>query len=89
MNPTTREPLPVEMLASDDQRRLQAALDAPKPITVDDHQRFRESLAQPPPSDEIDEALADPRLDRLPAYRTGSDAARLEALLDSLERGDG
>jgi hypothetical protein len=79
----------LEYLLTDHQRRLNTALDAPRPISVEQHHQFRESLRPSDRFDEIDEALADPRLDRLPAYRRGSEAARLEALLDSLERGEG
>lgn len=55
------DPLPVELLASDDARRLETALAAPRPITVADHQRFRESLTPKPPADPIDELVGELR----------------------------
>lgn len=58
MNP---DPLPVEMLASEDARRLQTALDAPRPITVAEHHRFREGIGTKASVDPIDELVADIR----------------------------
>jgi hypothetical protein len=43
-----RDPLPVEMLISTDERR---------PVTVEEHAAFRQSITPPPPVDPIDDLL--------------------------------
>ena len=66
-------PLPVELLASEDARRLATATEAARPIgadrfefeekriTVESHQAFREHIATPEPADPIDELVAELR----------------------------
>jgi hypothetical protein len=76
----------VDMLIPSDQRRLKTALDATKPITVDDHQRFRESIAPPKPFDAIDEAAADPIHDHAPRRAAGHKVNRVLGILDELEK---
>ena len=59
-----------------------------RPITVDEHQAFLESMK--PPADDIDELdhlAADPRLDRPAQHRSKREVAGVLAILDSLERG--
>ena len=65
---TGRQPLAVEMLVTDDQIResdvaLDVATAAKKPVTVMDHEAFRESITpQPvPPVDSIDELVEELR----------------------------
>ena len=75
------EPLEIERLIRDDQR-----------FTIADHERFRCELAAQQAAqqaDEIDDALADPVLDRAPAYRSSKSTSRLLSILDEIERGDG
>jgi hypothetical protein len=101
----TRELTPLDALLSPDQRRLAVALEPgplPWPQSLQDNiaetaRRIEAQAAQPWPADcgNCRRAMnlapeADPRLDHLPAYRSGSDANRLLAILDELtERGDG
>ena len=74
----TREPLAVELLASDHARRcLDIALDSSRPMPAsasEDHEDFLRNLA------------ADPMIERYGRPRKESQAARTLALLDSLER---
>lgn len=72
----------IDNLLTDDQRRTVS-------VSPQKHQAWRESLAPPAIDDDFDDAFADPQLDHLPAYRSGSDSDRLTAILDSLERGEG
>ncbi len=61
-----------------------------KTVSIDFQDQWKYSISRPCDRfDDIDHAAADPVLDRLPAYRKGSDAYRLTSLLDSLERRDG
>lgn len=55
------EPLPVELLASEDSRRLENSLESSRAVTVEDHLRFRESIIMRPPADPIDELVAELR----------------------------
>jgi hypothetical protein len=106
--PNTRPPLPVEQLLTADERRLRIALGTgeprPWPVTLEENiaetaRRIEAQAAQPAPNNcggcraKLNlEPEADPRLDHLPAYRSGSDANRLLAILDELtetERGEG
>jgi hypothetical protein len=93
MNPTFpnagQDPrLTEKLLTANSQRRK---------LSIDQHDQLRRELlgglVDERDFDDIDHAvddvLADPVLDRLPAYRKGSDADRLTSLLDSLERRDG
>ena len=77
-----RELLPVELLGRDDQRHS---------VSVADHQQWREDLAtsqaaQKAQPDPIDDALADPLVERIARRRKNSEAARTLAILDELER---
>jgi ABC-type molybdate transport system ATPase subunit len=63
-------------------------------FTIGHHEAFRREMlagvCHERDFDEIDElAAADPLLDRLPAYRSGSELDRLNQILDELERGNG
>jgi hypothetical protein len=63
MNSTAREPFPVDLLVSDHARReADDALDmaAKKPVTVEKHQAFRESIIARP-DDDIEELIQDLR----------------------------
>lgn len=75
-----REPLEIERLIRPDQR-----------FTVADHQQWqadlRASQAHPAPADELDDALADPMIERIARRRKNSEAARVLAILDSLKEG--
>jgi hypothetical protein len=74
----SRDPLPVEMLASADARR----------VSVEDHRRFRESLTvESSGVDDIDEAVADPILDHIPQRRNKASASRVLRILDELKQG--
>jgi hypothetical protein len=73
-NPT--QPLPVEMLTSAHARR----------VTVEQHQGWRGLLANPAAPD-VDELLLD--VPHPPQMRRAGDIARIERILDELERGDG
>jgi hypothetical protein len=77
-----REPLEIERLIRDDQR-----------FTIADHEKWqadlRASQARPAPTDELDDALADPIFDRLPERRSSKATSHLFYLLDSLERREG
>ena len=80
------EPLPVELLATDDQRR---------PLTVAGHHAWRESISSTRPFDEVDLMLdehlqVDPYNGDPPSRRKDKELANLLGLLDSLEeRGNG
>ena len=85
---TPRELLEIEHLIRDDQR----IDDHTRRVTIDDQQKFRCELAAQQAAqqaDEIDDALADPVLDRAPAYRSNKSTSRLLSILDEIERGDG
>ncbi len=82
---STREPLEVERLVPEEKRRLQTALAAPKPITIEEHQAFREGLAPPKPFDEIDEAAAD--IAGPTQMRKSREVSKLLSILDELETG--
>jgi hypothetical protein len=60
-------------------------------FTVADHQQWqadlRASQAHPAPADELDDALADPMIERIARRRKNSEAARVLAILDSLKEG--
>ncbi len=73
-------PLEVDLLVSDHQRR---------PVTVDAHEAFRESLAPHPAVDHIDELAAEPALDRLPSRRSESAISRVLSILDELDKEEG
>jgi hypothetical protein len=64
---------------------LDVALGARRPITVQQHQQFRESLAPPPPCDAIDEAAADPIHDHAPRRASRGKVNRVLSILDQLE----
>ena len=73
-----RDPLPIEMLISTEARR----------VSVEDHKAFRDALtAESSGLDEIDEAVADPVLDRIPQRRNKGSASRVLRILDELEQG--
>jgi hypothetical protein len=78
-----REPLPVEMLISNDARR----------VSVEDHKAFRDSLTDRSAAwDEIDDHLdemiqVDPYNGNPPSRRKDREISRVLGLLDSLERG--
>jgi hypothetical protein len=76
----------VEDLLTADQRRLQTALDSTKPITIDDHASFRQSITTPKPFDAIDEAAADPIHDHAPRRASHGKVNRVLSILDQLER---
>jgi hypothetical protein len=88
---TAPEPLALDLLLSEDQRR---------PLTVAGHHAFRESLSASRPFDEIDafleeqqdaqDAMSDPYAGDPPNRRSDKELGRLLDLLDSLdERGNG
>jgi hypothetical protein len=87
---THREPLEVELLVRDDQR----VDDHTRRVTIDDQQNFRRALAASqvnrqadPIADEIDDELeADPAVELHARRRKNSEAARVLAILDELER---
>lgn len=64
---SNREPLAVESLVSEEARRetepLDVAVKAKRPISVQDHERFRESITDrpAPAGDEIDELVEELR----------------------------
>ena len=77
-----RELLEIERLIRADQRHS---------VSVADHQQWREDLAtlqaaQKAQPDPIDDALADPLVERIARRRKNSEAARTLAILDELER---
>ena len=78
------EPLEIERLIRADQRHS---------VSVADHEKWqadlRASQAHPAPTDELDDALADPIFDRLPERRSSKATTHLFYLLDSLERREG
>jgi hypothetical protein len=102
MNPPDldRPPLPL-----DQRTPLEIAMEPgplPWPVTLEENiretaRRLEREAAQPGPADcgNCRRAMnlapeADPRLDHLPAYRSGSDANRILEILDNLaDRGDG
>ncbi len=104
-DPDARELLPVEQLLTADERRLAVALEPgplPWPQSLEENiretsRRIEAQAMQPGPADcgNCRRVLnlapeGDPRLDRLPAYKSGAESDRLLAILDELtERGDG
>jgi len=94
MNP---DPLEIDLLISADERRdpqhvsaiLPAVLaDLERRVTVNDHQKFRQSLAPVMDDDDLDDdPIADPILDRIPERRHMGAVARLNRILDSLPQG--
>jgi hypothetical protein len=57
-----------------------------RPVTVNDHQQFREAIATPKPCDAIDEAAADPIHDHAPRRASHGKVNRVLGILDQLER---
>ena len=47
-------------MTDDEKRRLAIAREAPRPITIEEHQAFRQSIASGP-ADELDDLVADLR----------------------------
>ncbi len=54
-------------------------------VSVDDHWKFRETIAIQPEFDEIDEALADPILEHLPQRTSAHKANRVLSVLDQID----
>jgi hypothetical protein len=83
MKPAFRDPLPVEMLISNDARR----------VSVEQHEAFQKSISRPCDKwDEIDDQLddmihVDPYNGDPPSRRKDREISRVLGLLDSLERG--
>tara|TARA_R110000868_G_scaffold55814_1_gene173329 strand:+ start:235 stop:480 length:246 start_codon:yes stop_codon:yes gene_type:complete len=71
------EPLPVELLLSEDARRDR--------VTIDDHQAFHKSMA-PEPIDDDDDTVLDPFEHRAGSRRSDREVKRLLSVLDNLDR---
>jgi hypothetical protein len=77
---TQPEPLALDLLLSADERR---------PLTVEQHAAWRESLAAPGRGfDHIDAFVADPYEVHAPSRRSDKEVANLLDLLDNLETGN-
>ena len=79
-----RQRLEVELLLRPDQ------LADDHRVSIADHERFRRDLAAQQAAqqaDEIDDALADPMIERIARRRKNSEAARTLAILDELKEG--
>ena len=74
-SPNIREPLEIELLLPADKRR----------ISVDDHAAFREAIHGPAAND-IDQAAADPIVDRAPRYQPKYKVRGVLSILDQLDR---
>jgi hypothetical protein len=61
--------------------------DLERRVTVNDHQKFRQSLAPVEDDDDLDDdPIADVILDRIPQRRPMGAVARLDRIFDQLER---
>jgi hypothetical protein len=79
---THPEPLALDLLLTEDERR---------PLTVQGHHEWRESISTPADHDEIDDLMQlDPYAGDPPSKRSDKETDRLLSILDALdERGNG